>query len=54
MQNRPITNRGPKRPLRCFDLLYKYKYNVQPLGKDDISKTDEFLEKFQKGGGDHF
>ena len=24
------------------------------LGKGGISKSDEFLEKFQKGGGGHF
>ena len=24
---------------------------IRPLGKDGSSKTDEFLEKFQKGGG---
>ena len=24
---------------------------VLPLGKDGVSKTDEFSEKFQKGGG---
>ena len=25
--------------------------NIETLGKDGISKSDEFLEKFQKGGG---
>ena len=25
-----------------------------PKGKDGVSKTDEFSEKFQKGGGGHF
>ena len=24
---------------------------MEELGKDDLSKTDDFLEKFQKGGG---
>ena len=39
---------------RCHN-WYKYiGYNFQNLGKDGYTKTDEFLEKFQTGGGGAF